>query len=922
MAKWLRKILTFIIMAALCLGITLPVFAVPGVVVKVAVSDYPNYLSFDDGNNVSGYAYEYLQRISQYTHWQYEFIPMTFEESMLALEKGTIDLVPGVQSTEKRKKIYDFSTLYIGSGTTILCTNLKNNKYYFNDFGDYNGMKIAALQGSIRGEQTRKFLEAYGTKVDMVYYPSDAECKVALSEGKVDAILMSSIRSEKNLKILAYIQRTPLYFCLDKNKPFLKQELDIAMNQIRMESPYYEAQLDKIYFGHLAMTLSFTQAEREFIQNSKVINVAISEGQPPIEYYDPKSKEFKGVVVDMYNKISEDSGLIFHFVPRQNISKITEQMRNGQVGLIGMVANAGAAANTLGVKLSDTIYTTNLYMVANKQVKDYKDSNCKVALCNKYPLFQNIAKDKKYVKFLYFNTPDECVAAVNEGKADLTMLFGSALPSLIDSANYENIVAYVISGNEYRFSVGIPGTASPYLQSVINKAIRGISDDERRDIMLRNMNEGKKQKNFKDIIGRYRGRIAFVILLLAIIVSALAFNLVKIRAKNAEMMLKQAKKDKEANQLKTDFLTRMNHDLRTPLNAILGLTYIMEGEEKLPDIKAELPKLRESGEYLLQLINDILTVTKMEHGKFVLHPRPVAMKSFFRNIIDIMNPALSAKEIDFHFSQDNDNDKNVLADNVHLKEVFLNLLNNAVKFTPEGGRIDLIKEKIAEKADLVSYKFTVRDTGCGMSAEFLPHIFEPFNQENRVNTDKAGGTGLGLTIIKQLIALMDGKIEIHSQIDKGTEVIINLTFPESDLPEETTEQSQVHNYPQLHGKKVLYCEDNPINALIVKKLLAGQECQVVVAVNGKVGLETFAASHPGEYNAILMDVRMPVMNGLDTAKAIRSLARTDAKKIGIIAMSANAFEEDIKLSKASGMNEHLSKPVKPQELYEALNKVI
>ena len=156
MAKWLRKILTFIIMAALCLGITLPVFAVPGVVVKVAVSDYPNYLSFDDGNNVSGYAYEYLQRISQYTHWQYEFIPMTFEESMLALEKGTIDLVPGVQSTEKRKKIYDFSTLYIGSGTTILCTNLKNNKYYFNDFGDYNGMKIAALQGSIRGESRRR----------------------------------------------------------------------------------------------------------------------------------------------------------------------------------------------------------------------------------------------------------------------------------------------------------------------------------------------------------------------------------------------------------------------------------------------------------------------------------------------------------------------------------------------------------------------------------------------------------------------------------------------------------------------------------------------------------------------------------------------------------------------------------------------
>ena len=783
-------------------------------------------------------------------------------------------------------------------------------------------MKIAVLQGSIRGEQTRKFLEAYGTKVDMIAYPTDAECKTALAEGKVDAILMTRIRSEKNLKILAYIQRTPLYFCLNKNKPFLKKKLDIVMNQIRMESPYYEGELDKIYFGHLATTLSFSQAEREFIQNSNVINVAISEGHAPIEYYDKASKQFKGVVVDMYNRISEGSGLIFNFVPRHSVSKITEQIQKGQVGLIGMVANSGGAANILGVKLSDTIYTTNLYIVANKQVKDYKNSECKVALCNKYPLFKNIAKEKKYERIIYFNTPDECVIAVDDGKADLTMLFGSALPSLIDSANYENLAAYIISGNEYRFSVGIPSTASPYLQSVINKTIRGISDDERRNIILRNMNEGKKQKGFNDILVQYRGRIAFVIFLLAIIISVMAVNLVKSRAKNAEMMLKQAKKDKEANQLKTDFLTRMNHDLRTPLNAILGLTYIMEGEEKLQDIKAVLPKLRESGEYLLQLINDILTVTKMEHGKFVLHTSPVAMKSFFRNIIDIMIPALNAKKIDFRFSQDNDNDKNVLVDIVHLKEIFLNLLNNAVKFTPEGGRIDLIKEKVGEKDGWVSYKFTVRDTGCGMSAEFLPHIFEPFNQENRVNTDKAGGTGLGLTIIKQLVTSMNGKIEVHSQINKGTEVVISLTFPESDLPEKIAEQSQVHDYPQLKGKKVLYCEDNPINAMIVQKLLASQDCQVVVAVNGKAGLENFAASKPGEYNAILMDVRMPIMNGLDTTKAMRSLARTDAKTIGIIAMSANAFEEDIQLSLKAGMNGHLSKPVKPRELYEALIKVM
>lgn len=368
----------------------------------------------------------------------------------------------------------------------------------------------------------------------------------------------------------------------------------------------------------------------------------------------------------------------------------------------------------------------------------------------------------------------------------------------------------------------------------------------------------------------------------------------------------------------------MSHDMRTPLNGILGLTELMEGKEDLQEIRTDLAQLELSGKYLLNLINDTLDVSKIENGKLELRPCVCDGRDVFDNALSLLRPNLEKKKINLVIHADNVVFRKLYIDVGRVEQVIFNVVGNSIKFTPEGGTIEVTLENLACEQNILYDRITARDTGIGISSEFLPHIFNPFSQENGGSRSKYEGTGLGMVIAKQIVELMGGEISIRSEKGKGTECVFTMKFPiagkEQLLREDTKRQKA--DPGSLKGRRILLCEDNALNAEIAESMLRMQGMLVDWAQDGYLGTEKFRNAPEGYYDAVLMDIRMPVMNGLEAAGVIRSMDRADAKSIPVIAMTANAFDEDRENSIAAGMNGHLSKPVSAQSLCEMLAECI
>lgn len=393
-------------------------------------------------------------------------------------------------------------------------------------------------------------------------------------------------------------------------------------------------------------------------------------------------------------------------------------------------------------------------------------------------------------------------------------------------------------------------------------------------------------------------------------------------AKQKEALATALEQANAANRAKTDFLSRMSHDMRTPMNAIIGITTLaMDEADKEEAVVRNLTKIHSASHFLLSLINDILDMTKIEDGAIELHNEIYYYEDFLSDVKTMFEPLCRENGLQLLFECKEKENVPIVGDKVRIKQIFFNVLSNAVKFTPEGGKIIYREERFEVKGNCLYAAYSIVDTGIGMSREFQEKMFQPFVQEDSALTSKIQGTGLGLSITKSLIELMGGRIEIESELDVGTKVTLYFEsrVAEEDFKKqlEQKETEPVEEYA-LVGKRVLLVEDHPLNTEIARRLLERKGVQVSCASNGKLGVKCFTASQEGEFDAVLMDIRMPIMNGLDAACAIRRLERSDAGTVPIIAMTANAYQEDIIMSKKAGMDAHLAKPIEPDVLYKTL----
>ena len=382
-------------------------------------------------------------------------------------------------------------------------------------------------------------------------------------------------------------------------------------------------------------------------------------------------------------------------------------------------------------------------------------------------------------------------------------------------------------------------------------------------------------------------------------------------------------------QLYFEFYSRMSHDMRTPMNGIMGMVALSREENDVEALHHNLSLIEESGQYMLGLINDTLDVQKLDAGRLKLDPKVRYCKEMVDSFTAIMKAEADRKKV--HFQVDNENvdlDHYCYIDELRVHQIFLNIASNAIKFTPEGGYVSFIIRLLGREGSICHMKFQVKDTGIGMNEKFIHnHLFKPFEQEQNSLTTQYGGSGLGLSIVKNLVELMNGQIQVESEVGKGTTFTIYLDIKLEDetihAPEmyANTKKKEV-NLSVLENRTILLCEDHHLNAEIASRLLMKYNCKVVVAANGQDGIQMFAQEPAGTYDAILMDIRMPVMDGLTATKKIRGMNREDATTIPIIALTANAYKEDIQNCLDAGMNAHVAKPFEPAVLYETIARAL
>ena len=533
---------------------------------------------------------------------------------------------------------------------------------------------------------------------------------------------------------------------------------------------------------------------------------------------------------------------------------------------------------------------------------------------------------------LMCSTRQEMMEAVRKGKADAAFVYYYMAQAFVNSDTTGTMAYTLLEQPTFTYRMVISSTENHALAGILTKAMYAMPQYLVEDLAAQYTTYKATELTVVDWIRLHPVVTVLVLLIFGWLLTAMAVTMVHLSARKkaqkaaqekAEEMAELAERAQAANEAKTAFLSHMSHDMRTPMNAIIGFTGIAMKNDPSDEVKNCLEKIDESSEYLLSLINDVLDLTHIESGKVKYNPVPADVKNITDSALDIIKGFLTNRDINFKIQCEDAKIPNVLADPARLRDVLVNILSNAVKFTPDGGTITFEAQCQEKGGDgYINMRYRISDTGIGMSEEFTKEVFEEFAQEDSDVRTQYHGVGLGMAIVKKYVDMMGGTISVQSKKHEGTTftVDIPLEITDKECNKSDTGFSEKVN---LTGVNVLLAEDNELNAEIAAVQLEEFGMNVERAVDGKNAVEIFR-NHPKDtFDVILMDVMMPEMNGYEATKAIRAMNdRPDGKNIPIIAMTANSFAEDVQASLDAGMNAHLSKPIVIDEVIKTILRYV
>jgi len=889
-------------------------------VIKVGWYTVDGMQDTDAQGRQTGYDYEYLKAIARYTGWDYEFVSGSWKECLQMLYDGRIDILGGVAYDAQRDQKLIYGSIAAGAGGSRLVCRVDDTRFSYGDFSAIAGMRVGTVTDSTRATSFSKLCKDHDVAVIMTPLDDQQQMMSMLDDGQLDLALVAQARRLEGYRTIYDYDAQQFYFALRPGAEDLAGQLNEAMRQIMAGEPNFNSELSAKYFQSTTGTIpSFTTQELKYIQDHPDVIVAYDPAWTPIEYYDQQTGTMGGMMKDVFGLLADSTGLQFTFVTAASFSDAATAY-HGQAQMFSSLSYDYSWGDKMGYLLTKPLYDMQVY-----QLRHDTQGGKIVALPEGYYIAQAVME--RYVQqdytYRFYPTVKDCVEAVHTGQADMTFLYSSEFNYYISIPRYSRMPFTAVLGFFQQISVAVSTDADPLLFSIINKAVSAIPQQQLGQIAAENSVFSHKP-SITDLI--YTDPLQFLAIAAIgiVLAAAVIFMLLRSRtAKNRNDALTALNAQlATANAAKSDFLSRMSHDIRTPMNVIIGMTDLASEQPGNPKETADyLGHIKSSGQFLLGLINDVLDMSAIENRTFTLSPTAYSLDEFFSQTETMFEPLCRQKGLHLQLMADAAVPQALCLDRLRFNQIFFNLLSNAVKFTPAGGTICLQAYCMGRDGDTAHMHFEVKDTGVGMSEEFMAHMFEPFAQEH--STDGTyESTGLGLAIVNNLVNLMGGRIGVTSQKDKGTIFTIEMDAPITAIGVQLPAAIDSQSIEKLKGRRVLLAEDHPLNARIATALLAKAGMQCTHVSDGQAAVDAFTSSRAYTYDAILMDIRMPVMDGQQATAAIRSSGRRDAKTIPIIALTANAYDDDIRKAMQSGMDAHVAKPIDANILFPTMARLI
>lgn len=884
-------------------------------VVSVAFPEAEGLSMINDAGVRSGLVYDWLVEIAKYTGWEYEFVDGEANALLEEAASGGIELVGGMYYREQLEDRFDYSTFTMGSNRALLICREEDKTIASFDLHTLDGKTIGAYENN--PEKIRRlenFIAFNNLNCEVLRLDLDA-FENCLENGTADLIVGGDTQMKDGCRVVAEFEGEPYYFALREGSE-LMPELDEAMRQIYAADPGFARTLYDDYFPkEYASPIQFSDADRAFVDQHETVRVAVVADQYPLYYQ--RDGSYQGIAKDMFDLIAQRTGLSFRFVHADTYEGAIEQVLSGDADVMGCFMDGSAVAAERGFALTKPYSSLDEVVFRNKLAAQPTDGSVVAQVEGR----ANPVEEASEV--VRFSTYEECLEAVNTGHADLTSMPAAYAESLFTNRSYSNVTPTTSEHRATEFTLALPEPVDSSLYSVLSKAVNSFSDDEIGDVLTRNTAPvGGRSATVESFVSDNPLLVVALSLVFFVLVGAIAIVVTSAKVRSRMMKLKLEKAE-ETGQAKADFLSRMSHEIRTPMNAIIGLSNVASlSGEATPAIRSDLEKINTSAQFLLSLVNDILDMSKIENDKMHIELAPLRLRTLAERLNSMF--CFQAEEKGISFEVVCTCDDVVVGDDVRLQQVLANLVSNAFKFTEAGGNVTLRIEERGRGASNVLFRFSVTDDGAGIQPEDLERIFVSFEQaaENHRN---AQGTGLGLAISSNLVRLMGGRLEVESRPGAGSEFHFTLSLPlgsERDAVDVVVLSGEDAPEPRsLKGTYALLAEDNDLNAEIAAALLDMEGIAVDRAANGREAVEMFAANAE-RYDFVLMDVKMPVLDGLGAAREIRGLDRVNAQTVPIVALTANTFKEDRDDAKAAGMDGFIPKPFDAQQLYDTLRSFL
>jgi len=888
----------------------------------------------EDGTH-HGMLVDYLNEIAKYTGWEYEYIDTKGPAMLNEFVEGKYELMGGNYYIPALEKYYAYPNYNMGYSRSLLLARSDDRSIHSYDLESMNGKTIGVYENARENiRRLKEFMAINGLYCNIRYYKQeDMVGKIGLypylAKGEIDLLLNNVAHISDSVRVVVAYDSQPYYIVTNPGNKEVLDGLNMALERILDANPNFAAERYAVNFPDRLVNIQLSDRDLEYVNERKTITVAVPENWYPLYCKETPLKNHTGIMADVLDEIKSFTGLRFSYVYAKNYADAIRLIQQGDADILGFFLGDENDAAQLGLALSASYVSANNIIVRNKACS-YPAPGLVGALVESQRFPSGISAEK----IRSYPGIKEALAAVNSGEADFIYGLSSKMEQDISRYHFTNLAPVTLVNDQSAISFALPTPVDPDLLTVLNKAINNLSESERTVIRNRNLESiGVSEFSLTDFI--YANPLQFMFIVMFVLSVLFTALLLAIGARmKATVIQGNLKRAEAANLAKSEFLSRMSHEIRTPMNGIVGMSTIaMQNIDNTDKIKDCLEKVIMSSKHLLALINDVLDMSKIESGKVELRHESFNFRAFLQDFENLYGEQAKSKGISYETILASDLEVQIIGDSLRLNQVLSNLLSNALKFTPAKGMIKLRVSKTGEDQENVYLRFEVIDTGCGIAEENYDKIFESFEQENVDVTYKYGGTGLGLSIVKRFTGLMGGGIHVTSVQGSGSTFTVDLPFGKIKESGKPTRFSDINGRNDLakdcyavdydfKGKRILLVEDNELNREIAEELIGVTGASVESAEDGVQAVEMFKESAEGYYDLILMDVQMPHMDGYEATRCIRALGRSDAQKVPIFAMTANAFAEDVQKSREAGMNAHISKPLNIRAVYKQMNRYL